>query len=84
MEPIYPKEGTQFAKVLNALIEANGEWINKQYFVRDLYLTQAGYVIHTLENKYRWPIEHSTFTDEWGFKSYRLTARPRERQTIVI
>lgn len=83
MEPIFPKEGTQPARMLKVLLDAEGGWINKQYFVREMYLTQAGFVIHTLENKYHWPIEHSDFTDEWGFKSYRITIK-KERNIVKI
>lgn len=66
--------------MLDALLDARGGWVNKQYFVRELYLTQAGRAIWNLENDGRWKqrlkelgvnIEHSTFTDEHGFKSYR-------------
>ena len=85
MEPIYPKEGSQEHKVLTNLLNADGAWINKQFFVRTLYLTQAGRAIYMLENKYRWPIEHSDFTDEWGFKSYRIVVpKPREQERVVI
>lgn len=70
---------TQEEKVLRVLKQANGDWVNKQYFIRDLYLTQAGRAIHNLENKQKYrdmymgyKIEHSDFTDEYGFKSYRL------------
>ena len=70
---------TQEGKVLNVLKQNEGQWVNKQYFIRDLYLTQAGRAIHNLENKLKWKvrylgyqIEHSPFTDEFGFKSFRL------------
>lgn len=72
METTYPKENSQEGKVLKVLLDADGGWINKQYFVRTLYLTQAGRAIYMLENKYHWVIEHSDFTDEWGFKSYKI------------
>lgn len=70
--PTYPPEGTQADKVLKALLKAEGDWVNGQYFCRTLWLTQFHAVIHNLENRYKWPIEHSTFTDDHGFKSYRL------------
>ncbi len=73
---------TQEARVLQALKDAEGEWINKQYFVRTMMLTQAGRAIHNLENNPRWQkeytgfvIEHSPFRDSWGFKSFRLKAK---------
>lgn len=58
-----------------ALLNADGQWVNKQYFIRGMFLTQAGRAIHMLENKYGWEIEHSDFTDEHGFKSYRITQK---------
>jgi hypothetical protein len=72
MEQTYPREGTQERRVLDRLLEANGGWIKKQVFVREMFLTKAGRAIHTLENRYGWHIEHSPFTDEFGFKSYRI------------
>lgn len=72
--PVWPKEGTQQHKVLTALLAAKGGWVSKQHLVRTLGLTQAGARIFELENQLHWPIEHSTSTDEWGFKSYRLVA----------
>lgn len=72
MTPVEPNPDTQAYRVLAKLREANGGWVNKQVFCREMYLTQAGAVIWNLENKFHWPIEHSEFTDEHGFKSYRL------------
>lgn len=73
MEPIYPPEKTQAGKILKVLLDAKGEWINFQYFVRTLYMTQAHAIIWKLENQYHWKIEHSEFSDEYGFKSYRIS-----------
>lgn len=67
-----PAIGTQYRKVLDALLAAKGGWVNKQVFIRDMYLTQAGMVIWNLENKFGWTIEHSEFKDDYGFKSYRI------------
>ena len=72
MKPIYPNNDTQEYKVLDTLLKANEEWVNKQYFVRTLYLTQAGRAIWNLENKYHWKIEHSDFKDNFGFISYKI------------
>ena len=70
---------SQEARVLARLKEANGNWVNKQVFIREMMLTQAGRAIHNLENDPKWraqylgkKIEHSIFKDEYGFKSYRL------------
>lgn len=72
MKPTYPPEKTQMGRVLKVLLDANGDWINYQYFVRTMFLTQAHAVIWGLENKHCWKIEHSSFTDDFGFKSYRI------------
>jgi hypothetical protein len=74
---------TQESRVLKVLEEARdgkrigdwiieGGWVNKQYFIRELYLTQAGRAIWNLENRMGVEIEHSDFKDIYGFKSYRL------------
>jgi hypothetical protein len=74
MKPVFPKPGTQASKVLKVLLDAEGGWVSKQVFIRQLYLTQAGARIFELENEYGWQIEHSDFTDEHGFRSYRIKA----------
>lgn len=52
-------------------VEKDG-WLNKQYFIRTLGLTQAGRAIWNLEHEMKVDIEHSEGADEFGFKSYRL------------
>lgn len=73
---------TQPARLLAKLKEADGAWINGQYFLREMYFSQYHSVIFTLENDPKWQkeymgyqIEHSDFTDEHGFKSYRLVPK---------
>lgn len=78
MTPIWPKQNTQEYKVLKVLLDANGEWVDKQHFVRVMWLTQAGRAIWNLENKYHWQIEHSPFTDTFGFRSYRIKTESRQ------
>lgn len=78
---------TQEEKVLDILQKArdgkidhhliNDGWVNKQYFVRVMYLTQAGRALWNLENKMGVQIEHSDFKDDFGFKSYRLILNDR-------
>lgn len=57
---------------------ANDGWVNKQYFVRVLGLTQAGRAIWNLEHKMGYVIEHSNFKDDYGFRSYRLKSEPQQ------
>jgi hypothetical protein len=70
---------TQEGKVLKALMDADGRWVSKRHFIEVFRLTQSGRAIYNLENNPKWKdkymgyeIEHSDFTDEYGFKSYRL------------
>lgn len=72
MKPIMPPKGTQEWRVLQKLLDADGGWINKQVFIREMFLTQAGRAIFNLQNRFHWPVEPSTFTDEYKFKSYRI------------
>lgn len=68
---------TQEAKVLRALQEASGTWVNGQYFLRDLFLSQYHRAIWNLQNhkerySYEGEIVASDFKDDHGFKSYRI------------
>ena len=84
MNPIYPKQDTQAYKVLMKLIEAGDEWTSGTVFLRSLYLSQFHARIWDLENKYHWNIEHSDFTDENGFLSYRLAAKPKQTALFEV
>lgn len=67
----YIEKPTQEQKVLKALEEARGKYVNGRYFLQTLYLSQYHARIWGLQRKgYR--IEASDETDEYGFKSYRL------------
>lgn len=71
-----PKE-SQEQRVLKFFQEHPNEWINGQYFARTMYLTQYHRAIWNLQRRrdryhYEGVIEPSAFTDEFGFKSYRL------------
>lgn len=61
----------QKEKILKALQEKNGEWINGRYFNDTFHITQFHTRIHELQ-KLGYGIEASNFKDEYGFKSYRL------------
>jgi hypothetical protein len=78
MTPTLPDVGTQKRRVLDILLEAKGDWIKKSYLVRVCGFTQAGARINELENDHHWPIEHSKFTDEFGFKSYRIVQEVKQ------
>lgn len=62
---------TQEERVLKVLLDANGEWVNGQYFLRTMFLSQYHCRIFNLQKKGH-KIEPSDFRDEHGFKSYRI------------
>ncbi len=62
---------TQEDRVLEALVAAQGAWVDGEYFLRGLYLSQYHARIHGLQRK-GYLIEASEFVNEHGFKSYRL------------
>jgi hypothetical protein len=72
MTPTIPKEGSQKRRIYDALIAANGDWVNGRYFLRELYLSQHHRAIWELENDHHIKVEHSNFKDEHGFVSYRI------------
>ena len=67
---------TQEERVLAVLMLSPSEWINGQYFLRDMMLSQYHRALWNLIHKaYRYKylgtIEVSSFVDSFGFKSYR-------------
>ena len=71
------KGPTQEERVLEELVRASGEWVNGQHFLHGLMLSQFHRAIWNLQKRrdryaYDGAIEASTFTDQFGFKSYRL------------
>lgn len=68
---------TQERRVLAELQKAKGGWVNGQYFLRTMFLSQYHRAIFNLQNRrelyeYEGVIEASDFKDDYGFKSYRL------------
>lgn len=64
---------TQAERILKALQEKNGEWINGRYFNNTMMISQFHTRIHELQKRGH-QIEASKFTDIYGFKSYRLVS----------
>jgi hypothetical protein len=77
MTPTRPTRGSQEERVLDVLLNAQGDWVNGQYFLRQMFLSQYHRAIFNLQNRNHWPIEASTFTDEFKFKSYRIVQEVR-------
>jgi biotin operon repressor len=73
---------TQQEKVLKALEDRRGEWISGEYFLRTLFLSQYHARLKELEEK-GVKIEHSNFTNDYGFKSYRLALLEPQQQTLI-
>ena len=66
---------TQCARVLQVLEDARGDWVNGQYFLRTMYLSQYHALIFELQRKGH-KIEASKEKDEHGFVSYRIPLDP--------
>ena len=73
---------TQEKRILNVLLQANGAWVSGQYFLREMYLSQYHRAIFNLEKRDGVKIEHSSFTDEHGFRSYRII-QPQVQQQLL-
>ena len=74
MSPGANERPTQERRVLEALLEAEGGWVNGRHFLQTMMLSQYHRAIHVLERRDGVKIEHSDFADEYGFKSYRIPA----------
>ena len=79
---------SQEHRVLERLQQANGEWVHgDRVFLGEMRLRQYHRAIFNLENKrdrykYNGTIEHSSFADEFGFRSYRLITQPVQNKLI--
>lgn len=79
------KKSKQTDRVLEALRYAkanNTGWVGGQYFLHTMLLSQYHARIKELEEK-GCVIEHSTFKDEFGYKSYRLISEPGSSTTLA-
>ena len=72
-------DGTQEERVLKCLQEAKGNWVNGQYFLHTLFLSQFHRALWNLKNhreRYNYEGDIEASTDKkllvHGFKSYRL------------
>jgi len=68
------KKPTQCMRVLEALEDANGEWVSGTHFLRELFLSQYHARIYELQEQGH-NIEASSFVDSHGFKSYKLLSK---------
>lgn len=65
------KKPTQCQRVLSVLEGANGSWVNGRYFLQTMLISQYHARIFQLQEEGH-AIEASDFTDDFGFKSYRI------------
>jgi hypothetical protein len=78
MTPTLLKATSQEYRVLQRLLDANGAWLHGDAtFGQTMRLRQWHRAINVLENKYHRKIEHSPFTDEHKFRSYRIVQQVR-------
>lgn len=72
---------TQVEKVVDILLDARGEWVSGKYFLHTMYLSQYHARIFEAQRKGH-RIEASDFTDEHGFKSYRIPLPEAVQQAL--
>ena len=72
---------TQKQRILEELQDANGEWVNTQFFKRTLWITECNGRLSELKND-GYKIETSPFTDEYGFRSHRLLKEPKQESLL--
>jgi hypothetical protein len=74
MSNLEPKP-TQCQRILDKLIEANGEWCSSRIFIRDMWISQTAARIVELKNKgynIQYGDDFGIPRDEFGYTSYRL------------
>lgn len=83
MKTGYIEKPTQEQKILKVLEDAEGEWVNGRYFNSTMMISQYHARIFGLQEKGH-IIEASDFTDEYGFKSYRLKKGELTQATLDV
>ena len=69
------------AALRTARLQGDG-WINSQFFLREMLLSQYHARIFDLERR-GIVIEHSAKKDDFGFRSYRLAEGPKGIERVV-
>ena len=72
---------SQRQRILNELIEANGDWVSTNYFKTVMHLYECNARLSELKNRGN-NIETSKFTDDYGFRSHRLVAEPKQETLL--
>ena len=72
----------QKLRLFEALNRNIGEWVKGTYLLRELFLSQYHARIFELQDM-GYNIEASTFTDEHGFKSYRLVPEEPTQKSLL-
>ena len=80
---------SQEMQVLDELRRAEGGWVNGRRFGREMFISQYHRAIFNLQRrreKYRYEgeVESSEFTDQFGFKSYRIKKSPRQPRLMPL
>lgn len=73
------KKITQADRMLRVLEDARGGWVNGRFFLHEMFFSQYHRIINDLEKEGH-EIQHSHFTDEFGFKSYRIVPKETHAQ----
>lgn len=71
---------TQKDRILEVLRKHQYHWVSGRYFIKEMGITQTHARMFEM-NKQGIVIETSKFTDEWGFKSYKLLSEPPPKKT---
>jgi len=77
MEIHRPSQENRILAVLDS-----GDWINGRIFIQEMRISQAHARLFSLKRKGH-RIEASTFTDDHGFKSYRLVQGDPEQTQLI-
>ena len=75
------KKLTQKGKILLELQSAKGTWVSTNYFKTVMHLYECNARLSELKNEGH-NIETSKFTDDYGFRSHRLVAEPKQEALL--
>ncbi len=63
------------------LLNADNDWVSTRYFKQEMLISECNGRLSELKNE-GYNIETSKFTDDYGFRSHRLVAEPKQETLI--
>ena len=76
---------TQCQKILDRLIEANGDWVSSRVFIREMWISQTAARVCELKSKghnIEYSADYGIPKDDLGYCKYRIPIEPQQKSLL--